>query len=271
MKKLDVKPLVACWSVPFLRAVDAYKAFAEDLKAGKMAGTRIDECRALIDKCLEHEPNFARAYALLSGTYMTKWAIEVDDEFLNPKALEKALVAVEKAIRIEPEELHSRAQYAHVLSFLQRRDRAYAEYKAAIKRNPHFIDWRFTSVCISAGRPQEAVKVGEMLQRADPFAPSISLYFLGMAHYLVGRYDLAESVFFELVGGSSNFAITRRMLAACLAQLGKMDEARAHADATNQAHPDWWISKDFVPSIPHFLPEQIDRVVQGMTKAGIKF
>jgi adenylate cyclase len=253
----------------YLRAVDAFKAFAEDLRLAKLSGTRIDECRARIDECLSLEPTYARAYSLLSGTYTTKWAIQIDDEYLNPATMDKALAAVEMALRLEPEDLIARAQYAHVLSFLQRRERAYAEYKSARKRNPHFTDWRFTSVCVGAGRLEEAIKEGEMLRRSDPFAPQISLYFLGMANYLLGRFDRAAAVFTEIVDASARFPIPRRLLAASLASMGQLEEARAHVDLTLSWQPDWTISKDFVPSVPHLQPDQIEKIRAGMLRAGL--
>ena len=255
----------------YWRAVDAFKDFAIDLKSANLSPARLDECRVLIAQCLALDPQFARAYALLSGTYTTKWAIDIDDEYLQPSTLAQALKAVETALRYDPEDLIARAQYAHVLSFLQRRDRAYAEYKTARRRNPHFTDWRFTSVCLAADRPEEAVKEGEMLRRADPFAPTISLYFLGMARYLLGRYEQAAAGYAEIVDASSEFPIPRRLLAACLAQLGRLDEARRHADLTKAWQPKWTISKDFIPSVPHLLPKQIDLIVTGMTKAGLPY
>lgn len=255
----------------YLRAGDAFKAFADDLKSAKMSGMRLDECRALITECLILDPDYARAHALLSGTYTTKWAIQLDHEYLNPSTLQLALNSVETAIRLEPSNLLARAQYAHVLSFLQRRDRAYAEVKAARKRNPHFTDWRFTSVCLAAGRPEEAIEIGEKLRRADPFAPTISLYFLGMAHYMLGRYETAAAGYAEIVGVSSNFPIPRRLLAASLAQLGQLDEARVHADLTKTWQPNWTISKDFIPSVPHLLPDQIDKLIDGLKKAGLPY
>lgn len=253
----------------YLRAVDAFKAFAQELQMANLSGARIDECRALIAECLALEPALARAHSLLSGTYTTKWAMQIDDEYLNPATLAKALAAVETALRLEPEDLVARAQYAHVLSFLQRRDRAYSEYKSARKRNPHFTDWRFTSVCLAAGRAEEAVKEGEMLRRVDPFAPNISRYFLGLANFVLGRFDRAATILCEIVDSAPNFPIPRRLLGASLAQLGQHEEALKHIALTRQWQPDWTISKDFVPSVPHLLPDQIAKIRAGMIASGL--
>ncbi len=253
----------------YLRAVDSIKAFADELRHPNPTAKRIDECRERVAQCLHLDPNNARAYALLSGTYTTKWAMQFDDEYLNPQTLDKALAAVETALHYEPGDQIARAQYAHVLSFQRRRERAYAEYRAVRKRNPHFTDWRFTSVCVAAGRLEEAIREGEMLQRADPFAPRISLHFLSMANYLLGRYDRAAAGYAEIVQSSQKFAISRRFLAGCLAQLGQMDEAHMHAEMARKLQPAWTFAKDFVPSAPHLLPEHIALVREGMLKAGL--
>jgi adenylate cyclase len=253
----------------YLRAIDSFKAFADELRLAKPTARRLDECRERIAQCLALDPNHVRAYALLSGTYTTKWAMQFDSEYLNPETLEKALAAVETALRIEPGDQIARAQYAHVLSFQKRRERAYAEYRTVRKRNPHFTDWRFTSICLAAGRLEEAIQEGEMLRRADPFAPRISLHFLSMANYLLGRYDRAAAGYAEIVQGSQQFAISRRFLAGCLAQLGKLDEAKQHAETARKLEPNWTFSKDFVPSSPHLLPEHVALVREGMLKAGL--
>ena len=73
----------------YLRAVDAFKAFADELRIGAMSPKRLDECREWIARCLALEPHYARAHALLSGTYTTKWAMNVDEEFLQPATLQK--------------------------------------------------------------------------------------------------------------------------------------------------------------------------------------
>jgi adenylate cyclase len=253
----------------YLRAIDSFKAFADELRLAQPTARRLDECRERVAQCLALDPNHARAYALLSGTYTTKWAMQFDAEYLSPETLEKALVAVETALRLEPDDQIARAQYAHVLSFQRRRERAYAEYRTVRKRNPHFTDWRFTSICVAAGRLEEAIQEGEMLRRADPFAPRISLHFLSMANYLLGRYDRAAAGYAEIVQGSRQFAISRRFLASSLAQLGQIDEARMHAEMAIKLEPNWTFSKDFVPSSPHLMPEHIALVREGMLKAGL--
>jgi adenylate cyclase len=253
----------------YLRAVDAFRDFATELQDVTPSPARLNDCRKLATECLKLEPHYARAYALLSSTYTTKWAMRLDDEYLSPAALDKALAAVEFALRYEPDDQHARAQYAHVLSFRQRRDRAYSEYRTARKRNPHFTDWRFISVCLAAGRPEEAVKEGEMLLRADPFAPRITLYFLGLANYDLRRFDRAAKGFAEIVESARQFPIPRRLLAASLAEAGKLDEARDHAEVAKSLEPSWTFTKDFVPSVPHLLPKQIEKLAAGMQKAGL--
>ena len=56
-----------------------------------------------------------------------------------------------------------------------------------------------------------------------------------------------------------------------LAQLGQLDEARVHADLTKTWQPNWTISKDFIPSVPHLLPDQIDKLIDGLKKAGLPY
>ena len=113
------------------------------------------------------------------------------------------------------------------------------------------------------------MKAGENLLRADPFAPAISLYFMGMALYVLGRYEAAVSRLTEIVEKAAAFPLPRRLLAASLAQLGRVAEAQTHAQIAMTAEPGWTISQGFVPSVPHLLPEQVAHVVEGLKKAGL--
>ena len=75
----------------YRRAADAYAEFHRPIEVAS-----IYKARALIGQCLTIDPDFARAYVLLSQTQLSTWAIPLDDDFGNPAVLDAAYRAAER-------------------------------------------------------------------------------------------------------------------------------------------------------------------------------
>src|SRR5262249_31050708 len=63
----------------YLQAVEASISFSST-----------EEARQLLKQSLAIDPNYARSYAALSGTYIAAWANPAHEDFLNPAALERS-------------------------------------------------------------------------------------------------------------------------------------------------------------------------------------
>jgi adenylate cyclase len=75
------------------------------------------------------------------------------------------------------------------------------------------------------GHAAEALQIGERLLRLDPLDQYHHADLLAYANYLVGNYE-RSLMFFRRVG-QMNWLPDHAYLAACLGQLGRVEEAQA--------------------------------------------
>ena len=127
----------------YRRAADAYADFHRPMEVAS-----IYKARALIEQCLAIDPNFARAYVLLSQTQLSTWAIPLDDDFTNPAVLEAGYRAAEKAVQLDSNLPQARYQLGLSLSFKGQTEAAVAECERAVALNPSYTDWRFIIVLV---------------------------------------------------------------------------------------------------------------------------
>ncbi len=151
----------------------------------------IYKARAFIEQCIAIDPNFARAYVLLSQTQLSTWAIPLDDDFNSPAVLEAGYRTGEKAVQLDSNLPQARYQLGLSLSFKGQIEAAVSECERAVGLNPSYTDWRFITVLVHAGQYERAVTVGEAHLRLDPFTLPVARGWLGLAYYMLRRYPEA--------------------------------------------------------------------------------
>jgi Flp pilus assembly protein TadD len=115
--------------------------------------------------------------------------------------------------------------------FLGQHDSAVARLRDAVELNPNFT-WAHGNVGLAltfAGRPEEAAgpfNEAIRLSPRDPFC-FLWLYLLGFATFMAGRQGEALEHVERSVRLNPNIPGPYRLRAACLSELGRMEEARA--------------------------------------------
>jgi len=217
----------------YRRAADAYAEFHRPMEIAS-----IHKTRALIGQCIAIDPNFARAYVLLSQTQLSTWAIPLDDDFNNPAVLDAAYRVAEKAVQLDPNLPQARYQLGLCLSFKGQPEAAVAECERAVTLNPSYTDWRFILILISAGQYERAVNVGEAHLLVDPFTLPVARGWLGLAYYMLRRYPEAVARLREFALQAPNHP-GRLWLGAAYARMGRLHEARAEVADVLRRHPRW--------------------------------
>ncbi len=97
------------------------------------------------------------------------------------------------------------------------------------------------------GEAEEAIKWSERGMRLSPFDPWAFAAFdaQAMSHLLRGRYDDACRAAYKSVQANPAHSITYVQLAAALAMLGRLDEARAAAARVRELHPAFRYGRQF--------------------------
>jgi adenylate cyclase len=250
-----------------MRASDVWSA----RNAADLHETRrlLYEARRLLESSISLDPSYARAYAMLSQTHLAAWIQPLDEDHLNPAALERAHCFVRKSLQLGPHLPIAHAQLGAVLTFQGQHEQSIAEFEKAVTLNPNFTDWWFGMALLRAGEPTRAIKVIETHMRYDPFCSPWALGQLGLAHYMLKEYSKALPPLRELTLRVPNMRQGHVFLAANLAQLGRLDEARAAAAEILRIDPKYTIDGTQRQLALFKRTEDIERFLDGLRKAGL--
>ena len=135
-----------------------------------------------------------------------------------------------------------------------------------MKANPNdavlFVYSSFSYVY--TGRPEEAIKRVKEAMRLNPYYPNWYLWCLGTAQYVAHDYEGGVATFRKM----SPIGEARRTLAACLAYLGRIEEAHSEAEKFLKDNPTF--SASYWGSTHHFLHEKDHQhAMEGFVKAGL--
>jgi adenylate cyclase len=248
----------------YLRGAEAFLLFRS---GGTIAS--LYDARRLLEQSLAIDPTYARAYAMLSQTHHYAYSEASDGDYLSPAALDRALELAETAVRLDARLPQVHAQLGFVLIVKRQHDAAIAAFERAFALNPNFIDSRFAMVLIYSGDPARAIKLLETNIRLDPFQqPLYSFGWIGLANYLLKRYEEALHSFRECASRLPNKQMPHLWLASAYAQLGQLEEARKEAAEVLRINPGFTI-EGYERLAVYKDPKDLEHRLDGMRKAGL--
>jgi adenylate cyclase len=227
------------------------------------------EARRLLERSISLDPSYARAYATLSANHWAAWAHPLDEDHLGPAALERAHRFARKAVQLDSNLPIAHARFGLVLSFLGQHEQSVAEFEKAIALNPNFTDSSLGTTLLRAGEPARAIRVIETHMRYDPFYGPLVAGQLGLARYMLKEYAQALPPLRECASRAPNIREAHGWLAASLAQLGRLDEARAEAAEVLRIDPKYTIDGTHRRLALFKRPEDAEHLFDGLRKAGL--
>jgi adenylate cyclase len=249
----------------FMRASDIYNA----IWSSSFNVADLYEVRRLLERSVALDPNYARAHAMLSYTQFVAWIHRLDEDHLDPAALERAHRLARKAIQLDPNLPIAHAYFGMILTFQGQHDQSVAEFERAMSLNPNFTDWRFGMVLTRAGQPARAVEVIEAHMRYDPYCSPVAFGHLGFARYMLKQHVQALPPLRECVSRAPDMRHGHVWLAADLAQLGQLDEAHAEAAEVLRIDPKFTIGGTEGRLALLKRPEDAEHLFDGLRKAGL--
>jgi adenylate cyclase len=248
----------------YLRGSDTFAGYLSSYDA-----TTLHEARRLFERSVSADPKYARAYAGLSHTYFTAWFHHLDRDFLKPETLDRAIELARMAVRLDGTLPMARAQLGMVLTYKRRHDEAIAEFERGQALNANFNDWRFANILAYAGEAARTIDVCDRLFRLDPFYQPLAAGFLGLANYLLRRYQRALVPLVDAAGRAPRQRAIRQWLAATYAQLGERDRAQEEAAAILTIEPDYTIRGVAEHFSPYRHSADAEHLFEGLRKAGL--
>ncbi|HME84592.1 MAG TPA: adenylate/guanylate cyclase domain-containing protein [Roseiarcus sp.] len=233
----------------------------------------LTRARAFFERALELDANNVDALVgVASLDLFVGGSLAVDDPRPFMAAAEtKFLMALSAA----PNNARAHFGLGFVLCLTGRAQRGIEELERALAIDPNMATARSTLglAQIWVGRAEETEAHVLKALRLSPRDPYVSLWFqqAGLAKTFLGDFEQALPWNKKSIEANRNNPWAYFYLAACLAHLGRLDEARHEVKAGLAVNPKFTIARcraGFVSDNAVFLAQR-ERMIEGMRKAGV--
>ena len=190
--------------------------------------TRKDLAEALVyfRSAVALDPHYARAHANIAWTHVCSVFLETADV----TSLDEASRHIETALDIDDSDAWSHGVFGQLLFLLRKDDEAEIHFKRALALNPNDADVAavFANILVYWGRWREGLTWIDTAKRLNPLPPNLYHWYHALALYSGREYEQAVKALKEM---RSLDRWSHGLLAACYAQIGRLDEARSELDA----------------------------------------
>jgi pentatricopeptide repeat protein len=203
----------------YLRALPHLDAFEKN---------RVVRALDLLRQAIERDPHYGPALALAAHCHL---GLEVNGWTEDPEAARNTSVDLaRRALRSDPEDPDVLAVVAFVLGYFgEDINVAIGLIDRCLTLNSSCArGWHWSALLrLFAGQPDLALKHFETYLRLSP-RDRMATYLngIGEAHFFSRRFDEAATNLLASLERASGFPVTYRVLAACYAHMGRLDEAR---------------------------------------------
>ncbi len=189
----------------------------------------LKEAKGLLEKAIELDPSSCQATWLLSGVLSHEKKLGYAED--PDAAVKRALELAKRAVALDDGNEYAHWNLGSNYNDNREHGRAISEHNRAIEINPNCSLARGslgTSLSY-AGDPDESIRNNEIAIRSNPRDITIFFRYIGIAraHYVAGRYDEAVDWATRTITNKPDYFLGHLILAASLAKLDRLDEARA--------------------------------------------
>lgn len=222
------------------------------------------EAHLMLSRAISLDPGYAEAHRWLAMNHWMGW---VHSGGPAEPARKIALDLARNAVALDPGDVGCRWVLAYLLAYAKSFAEADAEFARAIELDPNDADtWAALSdIAILAGRIDDGLDHIRKAFRLNPFPASWYYLTLGQAQYAARDYEAAVET---LLKDETYRTSSRRFLAASLAQLGRLGEARAEAELFLVGNPEY-TTRHWIATEPFRDDATLEHFVEGLRKAGL--
>lgn len=230
-------------------------------------GTREDnaEARALIDRAIALDPNYAHARAWRACILGQCWAYSWCD---SREALEGEIGAeLERALALDENDADVHRIFAALNVIRNDLARARMHQERALALNPNYdlVVVQQGELLTWLGEPEEGAEWIRKAMRLNPHHPERFWSHLGKAHFAARQYHDAIGAFMHL--SAPDFS-HHAFLAAAYAWLGDRTAAAAHAAQVRALAPGF-TPGEFLATMHYARAADFDHLREGLARAGL--
>ena len=264
-----------------VNAYDAYQkgahVYLAQLDHSHETDEGLKESRMWLEKAIELDPNYARAWGWLAYTSVNGWLEGWGDE----QSLEKAEEFAKKAVALDPDDYDTHWALAFVFSHTGRPDQALSEYNDAFDLNPNDPNMlvEMSETLLYIGEHQKCIDQIKHAMVINPHFPEWYRWDLGWAYHHAKEYQKSNLELNKIVRPNNE---VRLIMAANYGQIAsaytRNNEPSLAAMATEQAamamnrflekRPDWIVEKER-KKVSFKNPEDEEHWINGIRMAGL--
>ena len=205
--------------------LEAYDLFVRGRSLAMLSVQDTRAARPLLEKAIKLDPSFVEAHAWLAMSHHFGWMY-----LAEPKEEHRMLArsAAQQALSLDPENADAHIVHGYLRAYEGDLSEASAEVEMGLRVNPNHADgWiMLANLRVCEGRAAEGIECAGNAFRLNPHPPASYYWWLGWIQYAAGRYqDAVETLRHQV----ARAPVSRRTLAAALAELGRMTEAHEEA------------------------------------------
>ena len=240
----------------------AYDCLLRGIEHGRGYGRDDNRlARELFERAIALDPDYALAHAYRALGLMMEHGYDNAPEPIKLMALESA----QRAVRLDSNDARCHQFLSQVHLHLGSHDEALFHQERSLALNPsdtHGMT-QYGFVLAQIGRAKEGVEWIRRAMRLNPAHPPWYWADLALALYADERFEEAIDAYKRI---DAETAWRHARLAACYAQLGRMQEAREETAKVLRLDPAFQISKI---KMAYKLSTDRDRILDAMRKAGL--
>ena len=214
----------------YLRALPSFASVAKE---------RIREAQALLEQAIARDPHYGPALALaamcITQLHLNGWAESLDD------GRDRGLDYARRAVRAAGNDAFVLTSAAVVFGYFgEDIDAAIALADRALAANPSSAyGWFWSGVLrMYAGQYDIAIEQIEKSLRLNPLdRMAAPLTAIAAAHFFKREFEIALAKLHASIQERPGFAMSYRLLAACYAHMGRLEEARAAVERLRALTP----------------------------------
>ena len=223
------------------------------------------QAQALFEKAIELDPAYGMPHALLAAVRYNQWR---DDHGGSDVLLDEAYALARKAVELDENDSTCFSILAQVCLLRRSFDMALQHMRRAIEINPS-NQWNNADMgilLVYLGQPDEALAWFRRAKEIDPYFDQ-PWYWRSIAQACMSLHRDEEALaMFEHI--TTHHYRTAAFAACCHVRLGKLDQARASADACVAMKPDF-STRHFMMKEPFKDPADAAHLAESLRLAGL--